>query len=98
MTDPDLVRISSNIRLFIHTRLRKYCEDANKRNEYDNVIEKNEEHITYIVNEIFTQLCDDDNLEFFDMDFDVEDIVNIDKYKVQYALTLDFWDYIGLPF
>jgi hypothetical protein len=85
----------------------------NKQNEYDTFIKKNAEHITYIVNEIYENLCDDvyrdqswltkgeqidDNLDFFDMVFDKEDLININKYKVQYALTLDFWDYIDVTF
>ncbi len=94
----DINQIQSNIQLFIHIQIQKYCETMNKQNEYDTFIEKNAEHITYIVNEIYENLCDDDNLEFFDMVFDKEDLVNINKYKVQYALTHDFWDYIGVTF
>ena len=94
--DLDLARIHSNIQLFIHAQIRKHCQEANKSELYDLFIEKNTEHIRDIVCEIFNNLCDDDNLEFFNMTFDETDIQNIQKYKVQYALTLDCWDYMGL--
>ena len=91
-------RIQSNIQLFIHIQIRKYCEDANERNAYDNLIKDKAGDITYYVGDIYEDLRVDEYLEFFDMVFDKEDIVNVDKYKVQYDLTSHVLYCISLPF